>query len=167
MVSNSIVGIACPRLMSLVESSAWGTTARGGTDELEFEVWYCVKRCQVQAILMEYSWFLQEYRTGFYMNFQGIKMILDVDMCQDPNHLFLWFQILTKIMNIHRLFMLKLMAFISPFHVRFNSVFARPKFREKCPRSWRFCGSLDPRSVSVFGDFHGIRIISSKKSLVI
>ena len=82
------------------------------------------------------------------------------DMCQDPNHLFLLFQILTKIRKIYYLF---LMAFIYPFHVSFN----KSKFREKCQSSCRSCATLDPRSEWVFADFHGLQIISSKKSPVI
>ena len=45
--------------------------------------------------------------------------------------------------------------------------FMKSKFREKWPRSWRSCRTLDPRSEWVFQDFHGVQIISGKKSPVI
>ena len=50
-----------------------------------------------------------------------------------------------------------------------NSILSlsKSKFREKRPRSCRFCGTLDPRSEWVSADFHGVQTISSKKSLVI
>ena len=59
---------------------------------------------------------------------------LSAEMCQDPNHLFLLFQILTKIRMIHHLFMLYVMAFISPFHVRFNFVLYQNQISRKMPK---------------------------------
>ena len=60
-----------------------------------------------------------------------------------------------------------LMAFLYRFHVWFNSVFYQTKISRKRPRSCRSCRILDPRSEWVLADFHGVQIISSKKSPVI
>ena len=45
--------------------------------------------------------------------------------------------------------------------------FTKPKFREKCPKSCRSCGTLVSRSECAFANFHGVHIIPLNKCPVI
>ena len=78
-------------------------------------------------------------------------------VCQNLNHIFLWFQILTKIRNKQYLVLLQIIAFIFPFHVQFNSVFYQTKISIKNTK--HPADPADPRPDQVLADFHGAQII--------
>ena len=52
------------------------------------------------------------------------------DMCQDPNHLFLWVQLLAGIRKMHYLFLFSLWSLCPPFTCGWVLSLTAPKFRE-------------------------------------
>ena len=86
----------------------------------------------------------------------NLKTLPNTDMCQDPSHLFLWFKILNKIRKIIIYLCSSLWRLYPPFTSDSILSFSKAKRQEKCPRSCRSCGTLDPRSEWVFAHFHGV-----------
>ena len=85
------------------------------------------------------------------------------DMCQDPNGLYLWIQIPTKISKTYKP-LLPVIAYCNYIPLLQAAQFCpSAKFGKKCPRSCKDPGTLDRGSERVFAYFHGVQSISSKK----
>ena len=63
-----------------------------------------------------------------------VHTYIQPDMCQDPNHIFLWVQMLTEMRKLHHSFPLQPMEFISTLHIRLNFTLYPDTISRKMPK---------------------------------
>ena len=146
-----------------VENGIFGISEKCFTSQAHFtsnifprSVIYCGCKHLVQYQLSQFNWSTEK----------NISLKMSADMCQYPNHLFLWFQILNKTRNINHLFFLLPMAFIFPFHAWFSCIFCQTKISRKMAKILEILWNPGSKIWVGFCWFQGVKIISSKKSPV-